>query len=461
MALAAVQANPLCSGAPRGAHLERLARTATGLLEAQLLRPQTVPSRRRIFSPALVMGLVLLGVVVVVAWLVVVALLNPQEESAGGGGGWGRGGGGRGSALVPVEVAEIERGPLEQRRTFSGTISPRAEASVAPKISGRIQRLTVNLGDVVDRGQIVAELDSAEAQQAVAQVEAELAVAKANVAQAESALGTAIREYERVQTLRERGVASESQLDVAAAERDARQAEQKVAEAEVRQAEASLEAAKIRLGYTKVEATWADGDEQRVVAERFVDAGDTVGANTPLLRVVQLDPLDAIIFITERDYARLNLGQAAMIQTDAYPGEDFVARVVRMAPVFRQASRQARIELEVSNPEHRLKPGMFARVTIVLDRLEDATIIPVRALLSREGQEGIFVVDDSNTARFVPVEVHIRTATQAAVSGEGLAGRVVTLGQQLLEDGSAVTIPEDEEAALPATGESRRQGGAP
>ena len=414
-----------------------------------------MPARRRIISPPLVLGLVLLAVVAAVAWMVVLGLMNPQQEGGAAGGGWGgRGGGDRADAAVPVEVAEIEHGPLEQRRTFSGTINPRAEASVAPKISGRIQRLMVNLGDIVERGQVVAELDSAEAQQAVAQVEAEVAVAKANVAQADSALATSMREYERVQTLRERGVASESQLDLAAAERDARQAEQKVAEAEVRQAEASLEATKIRLGYTKVQATWADGDEQRVVAERFVDAGDTVGANTPLLRVVQLDPLDAIVFITERDYARLSLGQGASIQTDAFPGEDFQARVVRMAPVFRQASRQARIELEVSNPEHRLKPGMFARVTIVLDRLEDATIIPVRAVLSREGETGVFVVDEQKIARFVPVEVLIRTATQAAVSGEGLAGRVVTLGQQLLEDGSAVTIPQDQAGALTPTSEA-------
>ena len=401
-----------------------------------------MPARSRIFRAPVILAAVLAVLVLAVIWLVVVRLLNPAPQEQGG---RGR------ESPIPVEVAQISRGPLEQRRTFSGTLSPRAESAVAPKISGRIERLMVNLGDIVQRGQVIAELDDAEAQQAVAQAEAELAVASANLAQAHSALATAMREFERVQTLRERGVASESQLDVAVAQRDASQAELKVAEAEVRRSEAALAAAEIRLGYTQVEATWSGGDEQRVVAERFVDGGDTVGANTPLIRVVQLDPLDAIIFVTERDYARMTIGQPALIETDGFPGESFEARVVRLAPVFRQASRQARIELEVSNPEHRLKPGMFARVTVVLDRIEDATIVPAQALVMRDGADAIFVVDEQNVARFRPVEVLVRSTAQVAISGEDLTGRVVTLGQQLLQDGSRVTVPGDAADALPST----------
>jgi RND family efflux transporter MFP subunit len=399
-----------------------------------------------------ILGIVLALVLASVLWLVALRLMAapPAED------------GRRGQGAVPVEVAEIERGPLEQRRTFSGTLSPRAEASVAPKISGRIERLAVNLGDIVQRGQVIAELDDAEAQQAVAQAEAELAVAEANLAESQSALATAIREYERQQTLQQRGVASESQLDVADAQRLAAQAEQAVAEAEVRRAESALTSAQIRLGYTQVQATWADGDDERAVAERFVDAGDTVGANTPLIRVVQLDPLDAIVYVTERDYARMEIGQPATLQTDAFPGESFEARVVRLAPVFRQESRQARVELEVANPQRRLKPGMFARVTIVLDEIEDATIVPVNALLTREGQTGVFIVDRSNTARFRPVEVGIRTPRQAAVTGEGLQGRVVTLGQQLLENGFAVTVPQDQaQPAPPAAGAAPQTQEAP
>ncbi len=385
-----------------------------------------------------------------VLWLVALRLMAAPQET----------GGPEGRPAVPVEVAELEYGPLEQRRTFSGTLSPRAEASVAPKISGRIERMAVNLGDVVLRGQVIAELDDDEAQQTVAEAEAELAVADANLAEANSALGTALRDYERVQTLQQRGIASESELDVALAAREARQAELAVAQAQLRRSEAALAAARIRLGYTQVQATWADDDSERVVAERFVDAGDTVGANTALIRVVQLDPLDAIIFVTERDYARMSLGQTATLQTDAFPAQSFEARVVRLAPVFRQASRQARVELEVPNPDQRLKPGMFARVTVVLDRIEEATIVPTSALLTREGQTGVFMVGEDKIAHFRPVEVGIRTIDRAAVAGEGLEGRVVTLGQQLVEDGGNVTIPQDETEVTPAT-RSTTRGGRP
>ena len=101
-------------------------------------------------------------------------------------------------------------------------------------------------------------------------------------------------------------------------------------------AEASLETANIRLGYTRITAGWSGGDDQRVVAERYVDEGETVSANTPLLRIVELDPITGVIFVTERDYARLQPGQEVLLlTTDAYPGEDFQGRIERIAPVFR------------------------------------------------------------------------------------------------------------------------------
>ena len=399
----------------------------------------------------MILGLVLALVLAAVLWLGVGRLTAaPAERGPGGGGG---------SAAIPVEVELIRQGALEQRRTFSGTLQPRAEASVAPKIGGRIERIFVDFGDPVRRGQLVAELDDAEAEQEVAQAEADLAVAEANVQEATSALNTALREYERVQTLRERGVASESQLDLVEADRQARTAELAVAEAQVRRAQSAVESARIRRGYTRVEATWADGDDERVVAERFVDTGNTVSANTPLLRVVELDPLEAVVYVTERDYARMGVGQEAMLQTDAFPNESFPASVIRLSPVFRQESRQARVDLEVPNPQRRLKPGMFARVTIVLDRVEDATIVPVEALVNREGETGVFLVDpETMQARYLPVQVGIRTPRLAQVTGEGLRGRVVTLGQQLLEDGTPVVIPEDESAAPPSTAATRGGG---
>jgi RND family efflux transporter MFP subunit len=335
-----------------------------------------------------------------------------------------------GSWLVPVEVAQIQRGPIMLQRAFSGALEATAEFVVAPKVSGRVKRLGADLADIVKRGQIVAELDNDEYLQAVVQAEAELEVAKANLFEARSALTIATREFRRNEKLRQTGVASESQFDAAKADQLAKQAQLEVAKAQVTKALAALETTKIRLGYTKVTADWSGGDEQRVVAERFIDEGETVSANTPLLAIVELDPITGVIFVTEKDYTRLRRGQPASLKTDAYPGEEFQGRIERIAPVFRQATRQARVELTI------------IRATVVLDRLTEATIIPEQALTTRDDQTGVFVInEDSQSVAWREVKVGIRENGRVQVQGKGLTGRVVTLGQQMLGDGSRITIP--------------------
>lgn len=348
---------------------------------------------------------------------------------------------GAGQRIAPVEVAPIEYGPIQLRRTFSGTLEALAEFVVAPKISGRIVRLGVALADTVQRGQVVAWLDDDEHVQMVAQAEAELAVAQANLAEAKSALEITTRELQRVETLRARGVSSESQFDIVQAEHLTKEAQLNVARAQVTRAEAALASARIRLGYAKVTADWAGGNEQRVVAERFIDEGDTVAANAPLLSIVELNPIIGVIFVAERDYARLQRGQSASLTTDAYADEYFQGRIERIAPIFRQATRQARVELVIENPEHRLKPGMFIRVTVVLDRALEATIVPEQALTTRDDRVGVFVVnEDGRSVAWREVRVGIREGNRVQVTGEGLTGQVVTLGQQLVNDGSAITI---------------------
>ena len=350
---------------------------------------------------------------------------------------------GEGQRVAPVEVAPIESGPIQLRRTFSGTLEALAEFVVAPKVSGRIVRLGVALADMVQRGQVVAWLDDDEHVQMVAQAEAELAVAQANLAAAKSALEITTRELQRTETLRARGVSSESQFDIVQAEHLTKQAQLKVARAQVTRAEAALASARIRLGYTTVTADWAGGNEQRVVAERFIDEGDTVAANAPLLSIVELNPIIGVIFVAERDYARLQRGQPASLTTDAYIDEHFQGRIERIAPIFRQATRQARVELVIDNLEHRLKPGMFIRATVVLDRALEATIVPEQALATRDDRTGVFVVnEDGRSVAWREVRVGIREGDRVQVQGEGLTGQVVTLGQQLVNDGSAITIAD-------------------
>jgi RND family efflux transporter MFP subunit len=352
--------------------------------------------------------------------------------------------------VVPVEVAAIERGSIDLRRTFTGAVAAMAEFVVAPKVSGRIEELNVDLADTVKRGQVVARLDNDEYVQSVLQAQADLAVAKANLAEAESLLKLAARELKRIENLRKRGVATESQLDTARADQLAKQAHLEVTRAQLTRAEAQLQATRIRRDYTEVTADWRNGNDQRVVAERYVNEGQTVSANTALLRIVELDPVKAVFFVTEKNYARLQPGQLVLLSTDAYPDESFEGRIIRIAPVFSESTRQAQVELRVANPQLRLKPGMFVRADVVLEQLVDVTIVPESALIKRDNKYGVFVVSaDGSKVIWKVVQVGIREDQRVQVIASDLGGRVVILGQHLLDNDSVISIINEGKGAVP------------
>ncbi|MCX4247138.1 efflux RND transporter periplasmic adaptor subunit [Paraliomyxa miuraensis] len=368
------------------------------------------------------------------------------REAHRGEAGAATGGGTRGA--VAVEVAEVTRGALEQRRELTGTLEATAEIVVAPKVGGRLDRITVDLGDPVTRGQVVAELDDEELTQAQAQAKADLAVAQARKVAADNALKIASRNLERVDGLRRRGIASEQELDTTRAAKLQADAEVAVAASEVTRAKAALRGAEVRKGYTRVSVDWTDGPQQRVVAARHVDDGTMVAANSPLLSVVGLDPLVVAVHVTEQDYGRLRVDQPITLRTDAHPGEEFSGHVARIAPVFARESRQARVELEVDNPDGRLRPGMFVHVRVVLAQLEDAITVPREAVVSHDDGSAVFVLaDDGQTVRLQPVTPGVDDGERVAVEGVAPGARVVTLGQQLLHDGALVVIATTAEDA--------------
>lgn len=344
--------------------------------------------------------------------------------------------------IVPVEVATVETGSIQLVRTFTGAVEAMEEFVIAPKISGRVIELNVDLSDQVNRGQIVARLDNDEYIQAVRQARADLAVAKANLAEANSLESLANRELKRIEKLRKKGVASETQLDAAKREALTRQAAKQVREAQLSRAQAQIQTSEIRLGYTEVRADWrTESQGPRVVAERIIDEGETVSANTPLLRIVALDPVKAVFYVSETSYARLKSGQLVKLSTDAYPGREFAAEIVRIAPVFQESTRQAQVELKINNPEQLLKPGMYVRAQVILEEKQQVTIVPENALIKRKNQWGVFSVSAEGTrVVWTPVKVGIRNEERVEVTAPDLGDRVVVLGQHLLGDQSSITI---------------------
>ena len=351
----------------------------------------------------------------------------------------------RPAIAVAVEVAPVQRATIRDIGRFAGSLLPKSYFVVAPKIAGRLEKLMVNIGDFVKRGQLIAVLDDEEYAQQVEQARAELEVAKATVAEGRSMLDMAQREFERAKALRQKKIASESELDAALAQFKTQDAKHKVALAQVAQQEAALKAAQVRLSYTKIRAWWEDGSGPRVVGERFVDEGAMLKANDPIVSVLEIQTLTGVIHVIERDYSEVRVGQETLMTTDAFPGKTFTGKIVRVAPLLKEASREARVEIEVPNRDGLLKPGMFIRAQIEFARHQNATVVPSAALAKRNGQQGIFVADTQNRkAHFVPVTVGVVNDQLAEVVKPPLSGYVVTLGQHLLEDGASITVPQAE-----------------
>ena len=338
--------------------------------------------------------------------------------------------------VATVEVEKVRKGAISLRRTYGGSLVAPNSFEVASKISGRVSRLDVDLGDVVNKGQVIAKLDDTELVLNVKQARADHTVAKAQLRQVSSALNLAEAELARIETLRKRGISSQAQLDTALAAVTTRQVEQQVALAQKARAKANLEVLEVQLAETQIKVTWSGDSGYGYVAKRLVTAGQMISASAPMVSIVVPSPLICVIYVTERDYKYFKQGLPSELIVDTYPGETFAAHVKRISPIFAPESRQARIELEVENQKERLKPGMFARAQVILHTIPDATLVPEVALTRRDEQLGVFVINEKKqTVRWQPINMGIQDNGVIEVLDKNLSGRVVTVGQNLLDNG--------------------------
>ncbi len=345
---------------------------------------------------------------------------------------------------VAVKVVAVERKTISQKGQFTGSIFPSSQFVVAPKISGRLEKLLVDMGDWVRKGQLVACLDSQEYKEEVEAARAELEVARANVADCETNLEMARRELERTKVLREKKIASQSELEEAETNYKVREARYKVALAQVEQKKAVLKAAEVRLSFTRIQASWEDGSDRRVVGERFVDTGAMLRANDGIISLLDIDTVKAILHVTEEDYFRIHPGQGVILTAESCPGKRFTGRVVRVAPALKEEVRAGQVEVSVANPGHLLKPGAFVQAEIEFTRHPSAIVIPLSSLTKRENKTGVFLVDSKEKkAHFIPVELGISAGEEVEIVKPELAGYVVTLGHHLLQDKSSVILPPD------------------
>ncbi|MFA4947608.1 MAG: efflux RND transporter periplasmic adaptor subunit [Candidatus Krumholzibacteriia bacterium] len=359
-------------------------------------------------------------------------------------------------ASVAVEVDSVRFGPIREIREFTGSVYPYNQYVVAPKVSGRVIEIRKRIGDRVSPGELIARIDDAEYQQAVREAEANLKIAVAAVADARSQLELARDQKERMESLRAKELASNAEVDGAVSDFSAKESRYRLAEAQVEQREASLESSKIRFGYTRLTASRAG-----YIGERFVDEGSLLAPNAAVVSIIEIGSIIVRTTITERDYRLISPGQPADVTVDAFASRVFSGRVARIAPMLLENSRVAQMEVEVRNDSLLLKPGMFARVRVMIASKTRAQIVPARSIVNRNGETGIYMVPGNESiARYVPVKTGIATPDLTEILSPVLEGRAVTLGQHLLEDGSPVLLPNSSsgKAPDPAKGTKEKSG---
>ncbi len=358
---------------------------------------------------------------------------------------------------VAVEIDSIKYGPIQEIREFTGTVYPLYQFIIAPKVAGRITEVRKRIGDWVRKGEIVARIDDAEYQQAVLEAEANLKISQATLNETRSQFELARQERDRAQSLQEKGIASSAELDAALSQYSAQESRIKLAQAQVEQREAALNSAKIRLGYTLLFAA-----KKGFIGERFVDEGTLLAPNAPVVSVIGIDTVLIRTTIIERVYGRIKVGQPTQVVVDAFPNKIFTGHVYRIAPMLQETSRMAQMEVEVLNDSLILKPGMFTRVSVVLDEKENAQIVPTQAVVNREGKPGVYLVDkQENKVKYIEIQTGIVSPELTEILSPEIKGTVVTLGQHLLEDGSNILLPGQKSGTGAPSGKQESNTGDP
>lgn len=351
---------------------------------------------------------------------------------------------------MTVELATASRADLSDQITIVGNLVGDATVEAVPKVAGRLQQVNVRLGDRVARGQILARIEDSEIREQVKQAEASFNVAQATIRQREADLKFAQTNFERSRSLFASQLLPQSTLDDADARQQAANAQLDLARAQFEQAKARLEELRINLTNTVISSA-VDG----FVAKRNLDSGAYVTPNSSFISVVDIRLVKLVVNVIESDLRRIAPGATATVEVDAYPGETFAGRVARIAPVLDPATRTASMEVEIPNSNFRLKPGMYARVSFIVEQHQQALVVPTNAVVDIDGKRGVFIPSEENTARFQPVRTGLEDRDRTEIT-EGLQE-----GDQIIATGAA-GLREGDRIALAGSGrgtEGAQRGG--
>ena len=379
-----------------------------------------------------------------------------------GGGNFGGnfgGGGFQGGPRQPmtVEMAQVKRADMSTEITVVGNLVGAATIEAVPKVAGRLEAVSVRLGDRVSRGQLIAKVEDREIQEQVKQAQASYDVSAATIRQREADLKLAQTNLDRSRNLYERQLIPKQTFDDTDARYQAALAQLDLARAQFAQAQARLDELKINLSNTAITSPVSG-----FIGKRVLDPGAWVTPNSSFISVVDISVVRLVANIVEKDVRRITEGLPANVEVDAYPGEKFGGKVAHMSPVLDPATRTGQIEVEISNPSFRLKPGMYAKVAFTVDKKEQALVIPTAALVDLGGNRGVFTpgaTEQGQVANFKKIDVGIVNQTLAEVtSGLAEGDSIVTTGAAALREGDRILLPGQTAPAGGGAGGAGRGG---
>ncbi len=339
-----------------------------------------------------------------------------------------------------IRVAAVEIGTVEQTIRVTGTILPDYRVDLVPETSGILEVFALPDGTAIQEGmsvragEIVAVIGRRHLEAALREAETGLEVARSSSREAEVHLNEARRERDRMQTLYEERVISEQERDRVLTALEAAAARQQLAEDRIKQAEAALKSVRLRYEDSRVKAPVSG-----IISEKYLDSGSYVTPQRPLATITNLDYVEVKGGVSERHAPYLRPGiTPAQVSVDAYPEMTFPGVVHRVQPEATPATRTFDVSVRLQNPQHRLKPGMFARVSITIARREDVPTVTDEALFEAEDGYAVFVVEDQ-TVRQRAVRLGLREDdVNEVIHGLNPGESVVIRGRHLLQDGMEV-----------------------
>lgn len=391
-----------------------------------------------------------------------VSLLLIVGLAAGCGGGAPQAAASRAAAsaeATAVSVRPASEATLVRSVVVTGTLAAVDQVALGFKVSGRIERVAVDLGSRVQAGQEIARLAPVDFELRIRQAEAALQQARARlgleplgstdqidpektavVRQARAVLDEARLNQSRVKTFVERGISSRAELDSADAALQVADGRYEDALEEVRNRQAllaqrrtELEQARQALLDSTLEAPFPG-----MIRERTVSPGQYVDAGAPIATLVRMNPLRLQADVPERDASQVKVGQDVRVRVEGDTAT-YAGRVVRVSPAIDERSRSLRIEAEVGNQDGAIRPGSFATAEIIIAAETPAIVVPTSAVVTFAGVEKVLTVADGKVVE-KRVELGRREGSSVEVLKGLQVGERVIVEPGNLVDGEAVKV---------------------